>query len=165
MTMADRLAVMSDGQIVQLGTPAEVYESPNCRFTAEFIGSTNLFHGRVMHDPFDAVMVQCAELPVPLHIDRGIAGLPGMEVWVSIRPERMQLSDRQPEMRCNWGRGRVGNAAYMGSYTLYQVVLDSGQTLLANLSGPHLAGQARTPVQGDTVFVSWTADSGVVLTR
>ncbi|WEY40256.1 MULTISPECIES: polyamine ABC transporter ATP-binding protein [Paraburkholderia] len=163
MTMANRLAVMSEGEIVQLGTPSEVYEYPNTRFSAEFIGSTNLFDGNVVEDEPDHVFVECAELPVRLYVNHGITGPLGMPVTISVRPERIALTRKPPEGAFNWGHGVVKNIAYMGGYSLYHVKLDSGKTVIANVSSLALS-EIDSPTWDDEVYVRWSASAGVVLT-
>ena len=163
MTMADRLAVMSEGEIVQLGTPHEVYEYPNSRFSAEFIGSTNLFDGHVVEDEPDHVFVETAELPCRLYVNHGITGPLGMPVTISVRPERIALTRKPPEGAYNWGRGTVANIAYMGGYSLYHVKLDSGKTVMANVSSLALT-EIESPTWGDEIYVRWSASAGVVLT-
>jgi putrescine transport system ATP-binding protein len=163
MTMADRLAVMSEGEIVQLGTPHEVYEYPNSRFSAEFIGSTNLFDGRVVEDEPDHVFVETTELPCRLYVNHGITGPLGMPVTISVRPERIALTRKPPEGAYNWGRGTVANIAYMGGYSLYHVKLDSGKTVVANVSSLALT-EIESPTWGDEIYVRWSASAGVVLT-
>jgi putrescine transport system ATP-binding protein len=163
MTMAGRLAVMSEGEIVQIGTPHEVYEYPNSRFSAEFIGSTNLFDGNVVEDEPDHVFVESAELPARMYVSHGITGPLGMPVTISVRPERIALTRRPPEGAYNWGHGTVANIAYMGGYTLYHVKLDSGKVVIANLSSSAL-GELDSPTWGDEVYVRWSASAGVVLT-
>jgi putrescine transport system ATP-binding protein len=163
MTMADRLAVMSDGQIVQLGTPHEVYEYPNSRFSAEFIGSTNLFDGNVVEDEPDHIFVETAQLPSRLYVSHGITGPLGMPVTISVRPERIALTRKPPEGAYNWGRGTVANIAYMGGYSLYHVKLDSGKTVVANVSSLALT-EIESPTWGDEIYVRWSASAGVVLT-
>ena len=163
MTMANRLAVMSEGQIVQLGTPHEVYEYPNTRFSAQFIGSTNLFDGNVVEDEPDHVFVEAPDLPVRMYVNHGITGPLGMPVTISVRPERIALTRKPPEGAYNWGRGKVTNIAYMGGYTLYHVTLDSGKVVVANLSSLAI-GEIDSPTFGDEVYVRWSASAGVVLT-
>lgn len=163
MTMAGRLAVMSEGQIVQLGTPHEVYEYPNSRFSAEFIGSTNLFDGNVVEDEPDHVFVETTELPSRLYVNHGITGPLGMPVTISVRPERIALTRKPPEGAYNWGRGTVANIAYMGGYSLYHVKLDSGKTVVANVSSLALT-EIESPTWGDEIYVRWSASAGVVLT-
>ena len=163
MTMASRLAVMSEGQIVQLGTPGEVYEYPNSRFSAEFIGSTNLFDGRVVEDEPDHVFVESAVLPVRMYVNHGITGPLGMPVTISVRPERIALTRKPPEGAYNWAHGVVKNIAYMGGYSLYHVQLDSGATVVANVTSLALS-EIDPPTWGDEVYVRWSASAGVVLT-
>ncbi|WP_186308017.1 polyamine ABC transporter ATP-binding protein [Paraburkholderia sp. BCC1884] len=163
MTMASRLAVMSEGEIVQLGTPHEVYEYPNSRFSAEFIGSANLFDGHTVEDEPDHVFIETADLPVRLYVNHGITGPLGMPVTISVRPERIALTRKPPEGVYNWGKGIVTNIAYMGGYSLYHVKLDAGKTVIANVSSLALM-EIDTPTWGDEVYVRWSASAGVVLT-
>jgi putrescine transport system ATP-binding protein len=163
MTMAGRLAVMSEGEIVQLGTPNQVYEYPNSRFSAEFIGSTNLFEGKVVEDEPDHVYVESPDLPVHLYVNHGITGPLGMPVTISVRPERISLTRKPPEGTFNWGKGVVKNIAYMGGYSLYHVKLDSGKTVIANMSSLALS-EIDSPTWEDEVYVRWSASAGVVLT-
>jgi putrescine transport system ATP-binding protein len=163
MTMAARLAVMSEGEIIQLGTPHEVYEYPNSRFSAEFIGSTNLFDGNVVEDEPDHIFVETADLPVRMYVSHGITGPLGMPVTVSVRPERIALTRKPPEGVYNWGKGVVTNIAYMGGYSLYHVKLDGGKTVVANVTSLALS-EIDPPTWGDEVYVRWSASAGVVLT-
>ncbi|WP_429334742.1 ABC transporter ATP-binding protein [Paraburkholderia sp. 35.1] len=163
MTMANRLAVMSEGQIVQLGTPHEVYEYPNSRFSAEFIGSTNLFEGHTVEDEPDHVFIETPDLTCHLHVNHGITGPLGMPVTISVRPERIALTRKPPEGAYNWGRGVVTNIAYMGGYSLYHVKLDGGKTVIANVTSLALT-EIDPPSWGDEVYVRWSASAGVVLT-
>jgi len=164
MTMADRIAVMSEGQIVQIGTPHEVYEFPNSRFSAEFIGSTNLFEGKTVEDEPDYVYIESPELPKRLFISHGITGPLGMSVSVSVRPERVSVSRTQPVQDTNWAQGVVTHIAYMGSYSLYHVQLPSGKTVVANMSSLALS-EMGAPELDETVSVSWSPTSAVVLTQ
>jgi len=163
MTMANRLAVMSEGQIVQIGSPNEVYEYPNSRFSAEFIGSTNLFEGVTVEDEPDHVYIESPELPSRLYVSHGISGPLGMPVTVSVRPERIALTRKPPEGAFNWARGRISNVAYMGGYSLYHVKLDAGKTVIANVSSLAIS-ELDTPALGDEIYVRWSATAGVVLT-
>lgn len=163
MTMADRLAVMSEGEIVQVGTPREVYEFPNCRFSAGFIGSTNLFDGHVIEDAADHVRVESADLANPLYISHGITGPLGMAVTVSVRPERIRVSRETPATDHNWNHGTVSHIAYRGAISQYHVVLASGKTVLADVPS-RLGGSGDSHAVGDEVVVSWSAASAVVLT-
>lgn len=162
MTMADRLAVMSEGEIVQVGTPREVYEFPNCRFSAAFIGSTNLFDGHVIEDAADHVRVESVDLASPLYISHSIAGPLGLAVTVSVRPERIRVSREPPSSAYNWSRGVVSHIAYRGAVSHYHIVLASGKTVLADV--PSQAESDAPYAIDDEVVVSWNAASAVVLT-
>lgn len=164
MTMASRLAVMSEGRIVQIGSPSEVYEYPNSRLCAGFIGSTNLFEGTVVEDEPDYIVVESEELESRLYISHGITGPVGMAVGISVRPERVSVSHARPDARYNWTRGVVTDIAYMGSYSLYHVRLPGGKTVVSNLDSASLMKED-APAWNDEVFLSWSPASGVVVTQ
>lgn len=164
MTMANRLAVMSEGAIIQIGTPHEVYEYPNSRFTAEFIGSTNLFKGKVVEDEADHVFIDGPDLKTRLFVSHGITGPLGMDVSISVRPERINVSRAKPEQPYNWAQGTVSNLAYMGSYTLFHVTLEHGKVVIANVPSLALI-RDDAPSYDDEVFISWTETSAVVLSK
>ncbi len=163
MTMANRIAVMSEGEIVQIGAPREVYEYPNSRFSAEFIGSTNLFEGKVVEDEPDYVYIESPDLPCRMRVSHGITGPLGMAVTVSVRPERIALTRKPAEGAYNWAHGVVANVAYMGGYSLYHIRLDSGKTVIANATSLALS-EIDTPEWNDEIYVRWSASAGVVLT-
>ncbi|MBP6020244.1 MAG: polyamine ABC transporter ATP-binding protein [Burkholderiaceae bacterium] len=163
MTMAHRLAVMSEGQIVQCGTPNDVYMFPNSRFVAGFIGSTNLFTGTIVVDEPDHVLIESDALTRPLYVNHGVSEPLGMEVHVSVRPEHIQVTREQPDADANWGHGMVSHFAWMGSYARYQIRLDAGQVIEATMPSLALA-QADAPGIDDEVFVTWSNDSALVLT-
>ena len=162
MTMADRLAVMSEGQIVQFGTPYDVYEFPNSRFVAGFIGSTNLFTGTIVVDEADHVEIESDQLNRPLHVNHGVSEPLGMEVHVSIRPEHVRVLHKRPAADNNWGHGVVSHVAWMGSYASYQVRLDSGHVVVASMPSISLT-HADAPALDDAVYVSWAHDCATVL--
>ncbi|MGH8782728.1 ABC transporter ATP-binding protein [Paraburkholderia sp.] len=164
MTMAGRLAVMSEGRIVQIGSPSQVYEFPNSRFSAEFIGTTNLFEGVVVEDEPDHIFVESEDLEARMYVSHGITGPLGMPVGISVRPERVRVSRERPAAPHNWAHGIVSDVAYMGSYSLYHVRLPSGKVVVSNLSSSHLMSEG-APSWNDDVFVHWSPASGVVLTQ
>lgn len=166
MTMAHRIGVMSEGELLQVGTPGEIYERPNRRFTAEFIGETNMFHGQL-----GARGVECADFPAPIAINAASDVAQGSEISVSVRPERVVLARAQPESlqrngdgALNRAEGEVADIAYLGSRSIYHVRLASGRTVTASVPSVHW-GDAPAPTWGDSVWVSWTAPAGVVLSQ
>ena len=110
MTMASRIAIMNEGEILQVGTPSEIYELPNCRYTAEFIGTVNLFDGTVIQDEADHVIIQSPVLKHPIFVDHGITGTEGMSVTVALRPEKISMASKPPE--------KLHNCAQASSRTL-----------------------------------------------
>lgn len=162
MTMADRLAVMTEGQIVQCGTPHDVYAFPASSFVAGFIGSTNLFTGTIVVDEPDHVLIESNALSRPLYVNHGISEPLGMEVFVSIRPEHVRVLREQPGSESNWGHGMVSHVAWMGAYAQYQIRLDSGQIIEASVPSQMLA-QADAPGIDDEVYAAWSSDSATVL--
>ena len=162
MTMASRMAVMSEGQIVQSGTPQEVYDFPNSRFVAGFVGSTNLFTGTITVDEPDHVQIESDQLGRPLYVDHGVSEPLGMEVHVSIRPERIRVHREQPAGDVNWSHGVVSHMAWMGSYARYQIRLDSGKLVEASVSRLAML-QNDAPALDEEVYIDWSDDSATVL--
>ncbi len=172
MTMATRIGIMSEGKILQIGAPNDVYENPNCRFVADFIGSVNLFAGKVMDstpDHVDAAGGECRH-----HISRGYAQAQvGREVQLAVRPEKISIRHTPPqdgerasgsEVGCNAVQGRVEHLAYLGSLTTYHVKLASAMTVKVTVT--NAARNGATPVHvGDQVHLWWHGSDVVVLTR
>ena len=162
MTMANRLAVMTEGQIRQVGSPQEVYAFPNSRFVAGFIGSTNLFEGQITVDESDHIMIESDDLPRAFYVDHGVSQPLGMQVSISVRPEQVRVSRDAPAGDYNWGHGVVSHMAWMGSYALYQIRLDSGKVIEATMPS-QLLMQGEAPGIDEEVYVSWGQDSVTVL--
>ncbi len=162
MTMADRLAVMTEGMIVQCGTPHDVYEYPASRFVASFIGTTNLFDGVIVEDEPDHIVLESEALAQRLYINHGVNEPLGMSVTASIRPEQIAVSRQPPSLAHNWSAGTVSHVAYMGSHTLYQIALPAGNLVQASVPSLILA-DGDAPALGDEVFIRWSADAATVL--
>lgn len=165
MTMASRIAVMSEGKILQVGAPHEVYETPNCRFVADFIGNVNLFNGKVIVDAADHVVIDTPECKH--YVGHGITGTEGMEVSVGIRPEKMRIAPTPPEGKLNeynWVKGEIVDLAYLGSYTIYHLKLATGLVLKASIANVERLPDWQ-PTWGDTVYASWDEYAMVVLTQ
>lgn len=162
MTMASRIAVMSEGVIRQTGGPSEIYETPNCRFVADFIGSVNMFEGKVVVDEPDHVVIDSPECQH--YVGHGITGTIGMPVSVAVRPEKISISQDAPEQTSNVVYGEIVELAYLGSYTVYHLKLGSGMLVKATVSNTVRHG-AFHPKWGDKVYASWSDISMVVLTQ
>ncbi|MFI4939074.1 MAG: ABC transporter ATP-binding protein [Burkholderiales bacterium] len=162
MTMASRIAVMSEGVILQIGKPHEIYETPNCRFVADFIGSVNMFAGKVEVDEPDHVIVDSPECKH--FVGHGITGTLGMPVSIAIRPEKLAISTEAPQQSYNFVMGEIIELAYLGSYTVYHLRLKSGMLVKASVANTVRHG-AFHPKWGDRVYASWADDAMVVLTN
>ena len=171
MTMATRIGVMSEGKILQVGKPQEIYETPNCRFVADFIGSVNLFKGTLAEDEPDHVVIESPECRH--YVSHGITGTQGMKVYVAVRPEKMSIRQGPPtadelespeQAGFNLAQGVIKDLAYLGSLTTYHVALDSG--MVVKVTHTNAARHDATALTwGDRVHVWWCGSDVVVLTQ
>jgi putrescine transport system ATP-binding protein len=163
MTMASRVAVMSEGRFLQVGAPSDIYETPTSRFVADFIGNVNLMDGTLDVDAEAHCEIGCAD--VKHYIGHGITGTRGMPVTVALRPEKIKLAREAPDRaEFNAVRGTIREKSYFGSFTVYQVELPSGARLKVSQ-----ANTDRHPEDaltwGDEAWAHWDAWSQVVLTQ
>ncbi len=165
MTMATRIAVMSEGKVLQIGAPGDVYETPATRFVADFIGNVNLMEGRVEVDEPDHAVVRCADCTH--YVGHGITGTVGMTVGVAVRPEKMSLHAAEPagtHDHHNKVRGTIKELSYFGSFTVYHLELPSGAVL--KISESNVARHRESALTwGDSAWASWPPTSQVVLTQ
>jgi putrescine transport system ATP-binding protein len=162
MTMAHRIAIMDAGRIRQVGTPDEVYEQPNSRFTAGFIGSVNLLEGKIGVDEKDHITIVSPDLEAEIYVGHGVTGFEGMDVALALRPEKIRIHREEPEQRHNKARGVIEDIAYFGSHSVYHVRLPSGKKLMVNtINAKRWASENLT--WNDAVWLSWGELSGVVL--
>ncbi|HTT00646.1 MAG TPA: ABC transporter ATP-binding protein [Steroidobacteraceae bacterium] len=170
MTLASRMGVMNQGRIVQVGTPAEIYESPATRFVADFIGSINLFEGEVLDAGSAGMRIRCAELGAPLRVTRPAEVAPGATVWTAIRPEKIRLerAGTSPSSAEGAGsaenrtRGTVKEIAYLGNSSVYLVQIESGKSVRVTLPNALRSAEQRI-ARDDSVELSWHDSSPVVL--
>ena len=163
MTMATRIAVMDSGRILQVGTPDEIYEQPATRFVAQFIGSVNLFEGRIAQDEADFATIVAPALAFPVHVGHGLTGFEGQAVAFSLRPEKVVVTKDEPAAPHNKARGRIEDIAYFGSHSVYHVQLPSGAKVMANFANSRRWASERFS-RNDEVWLGWAEDAGVVLT-
>ncbi len=168
MTMATRVAIMSEGKLQQVDTPSNIYDFPNSRFTAEFIGETNIFEGKVAEKHDGHALVNCPELPSPVMTDQRFEAEIGQGIWVSIRPEDIDLYKDKPEnfSQYNWAKGEVKEIAYLGSFAIYHVLLENGRIIKSQVPAPYWYTRNLTPpTWGDTVYLNWPENQPTPLTR
>lgn len=162
MTMSSRIAVMHEGRIMQLDTPSGIYEYPNCRFVAGFLGSINLFDGKIVErhenevsiesDKGDSYRMHCSQ---PLAI--------GLQVAVAIRPEKIRLASDNAEAP-NRVRGIVEDIAYLGDISIFHVRTHDGRKVRMTLTNLRPITE-QTLGWGEEVVLEWDPDGGVVLTE
>ena len=164
MTMADRVAIMADGWIEQIGSPIDIYESPVSRMVAEFVGTVNLFEGEISEDAADHCRIVAPALERPIYIDHGITTQAvDRRVWVALRPEKIWLTREKPTTEYNWAAGKVDDIAYLGGFSLYYVRTQSGQIIKVSMANTERRGDR--PTWEDSVYVYWEDHSTIVLNR
>ena len=163
MTMADRIAIMDKGEVMQVATPAEVYEAPASRFVANFVGNVNMFEGRVAERTEKTARITGASGAQILVENAGSAAA-GADVAFAIRPEKIKVSSKKPGDAVNALEGEVYDIAYLGDMTVYHVKLDDGQMVRA--SAMNATRAVDDPLTwDDRAWISFRPDAGVVLTR
>ena len=165
MTMADRIAVMEGGRLAQVAAPAEIYEQPNSRYVAAFVGDVNLIEAKVAAVAANETTLTSGALPSPIRVGQKIDARAGDIVWLALRPEKMRISRAAPaEVNANCAAGVVHDIAYLGDFSIYHVRLADGTLLKA--AQPNLTRLVERPIGwDDKVYLSWMPDAGVVLTR
>ena len=160
MAMASRIAVMSHGRVLQVGTPKEIYEHPNCRFVADFIGNVNLMEGELTLDEADRCEVTTGQGVVK--VGHGISGTLGMAVAIAVRPEKIHISKLRPDVSVNLFYGKVREIAYFGSYNSYIVEMSGGVSMkITQTNTTRDEGNAIT--WEDPVFFWWDDAAPIVL--
>ncbi|MBB4064169.1 ABC transporter ATP-binding protein [Gellertiella hungarica] len=163
MTMADRIAIMDRGQVKQVATPAEVYEAPNSRFVADFIGSVTLFEGKVEKAEGNRIEIAGTD-GFPIRAESAVAVTPGATVHYAIRPEKIRLTKARPaDPSVNAAEGEIWDIAYLGDMTVFHVRLASGKVI--KISQMNATREAEEPFGWDEqAWVSFPANAGIVLT-
>ena len=159
MVVADRIAVMRDGRIAQIGRPAEIYEAPVDRYVAGFIGDMNLFEGRVAVSEGGVVRLNS---PDGTFEAEGV-GHVGETAWIAVRPEKITLH-AEPQFGGNVVAGKIVDYAYLGDWTTYLVETSPGRTLRAARANATRTDDRPLGCE-DPVWLTFAASSAVVLTR
>jgi putrescine transport system ATP-binding protein len=163
MTLASRIGVMNHGEIVQAGTPSEIYEFPGSKFVADFVGSVNMFEGKLIEDEPQYVRIGSEELGGVIYVSHGISAPPGATVWAAVRPEKIFMSTTPPASSDNSARGAVQDIAYLGDLSIYLVKLPTGKVV--RVTQPNTTRHAEAITWEQQVYLSWDATSPVVVTR
>jgi len=174
LAMAGRCAVMNRGLLQQVATPSDLYEFPNSRFVADFIGSVNLFEGRLSVDEPGRAVVHAPDLAAPVFLDHGVTGGTGTTLWLALRPEKIVLAKRgdgpPPPLADdgdtppghNIAAGIIRAIGYLGSESTYDIALDNGRHVRALRSNLTRWDQEELAM-GEPVWLRWHSCSPAVL--
>jgi len=165
MALSTRIAVMNRGQVLQVGTPSEIYEFPQSRFVADFIGTTNLFEGTVDRSEPGHIVVRSTEAGCELIVDElGHFG-GGQRVWVALRPEKIRLS-KEPVAgeRVNQIKGMVWELGYLGNRSTYHIKTETGKMVTVFAQNDRRTSEWSID-WSDEVYLSWTANCAVLLSQ
>jgi putrescine transport system ATP-binding protein len=166
MTLASRIGVMNRGEIVQIGTPTEIYEFPQNKFVADFIGSVNMFEGTMIEDLPDRVRIKSDDLGGVIYVDHGISSAPGAIVYAAVRPEKINLLRTPPaDTSENCVKGVVKEIAYMGDMSIYLVKIDTGKIVRVTLPNVERMSDDERILWDETVWLTWHGSSPVVVTQ
>jgi spermidine/putrescine transport system ATP-binding protein len=166
LTMSDRIAVMSEGRILQIGAPEEIYERPRSRFVADFIGQTNFLTGRLVRAVGDMAEVELPGTGIVRALNPVADGpVPAGQVTVAVRPERVALlgPDDSPPAEANVLAGRIREVIYVGTHSQFVVELPAGETVVVHRQNAAGIGEAG-PRLGDPVRVAFSPSSATLLT-
>ncbi len=163
MTVSDRIAVMDKGIIKQVATPAEIYEAPNSRYVADFIGDINIVEGKVTAVADGKTQLDCGGMKVAVVEEAHCAA--GDEVAFAIRPEKVSISlDPPADGTVNAFHGEVWDIGYLGDFSVFIVHDENGRVMRA--AQANIARLVDRPITfGDMVWLTWKAESGLVLTN
>ncbi len=165
MTLSSRIAVMDKGEFVQTGSPTDIYEFPESRFVADFIGSANILEGKVTED--SAAHVRVATDLGEIYIDHGQSTKQGSRVWVAIRPEKIHLS-KKPSSKNGYNQavGIVDDIGYLGNTSIYKIRLKNGH--IVDVTAPNQIrpkNRTHSITWEDTVYLHWDASSAMLLKK
>ncbi|MCK0207564.1 ABC transporter ATP-binding protein [Starkeya koreensis] len=166
MTVADRIAVMNHGKLVQVAPPAVIYEQPNSRYVADFVGDVNILDAKVTALAPGLVTLEAEAAPgMKLTATQECEAKVGESVALALRPEKLRVElDPPADPNVNCLTGTIWDIGYLGDLSIYHVELPNGTRVKA--AKPNLTRMVERPITWeDKVYVSFTPDAGVILTR
>lgn len=161
MTVSSRIAVMDKGVMVQVDTPAEIYEAPNSRYVADFIGDVNFIEVDVLRHEGEQAIVKSAT-GNEFRVETDIVLNDGEKLWLAIRPEKFIVTKEKPADDSNMVQGKVWDIAYSGDMSTYHVRLDDGTTIKAQMANRRRV-RNRDITWEDPVWVAWSYRAAVPL--
>jgi len=162
MTVASRVAVMDEGQLIQVSTPDRIYETPNSVYVADFIGDVNLIEGTAKATGPESFAINWTEGQAPLTASSSAQFSDGQTCHLAIRPEKVSISAEKPEGADNAVQGKVHDIAYLGNISTYYVELPNGSIIKSQAANTRRISR-RSFTWEDDVWLSWTATAGVLL--
>jgi len=166
MTLSTRMAMMDAGKFQQIGTPTEVYEYPESRLVANFIGSANMFEGRVSRSGADQVIVTSKELGVEFNTEHTNSIIEGTKVWIAVRPEKITLSKTPLDATSNQLKGVVVDIGYHGKTSTYRMRISNDQIIEVSVPSQKRPKGDRQSIDWDEeIYLNWDQSNAVVLMK
>ena len=162
LTMSDRIAVMNQGRVLQIGSPVEIYERPNCRFVADFIGETNFLEGIVVSRQGDLAVVNIAKLGVEITCMASDGIDAGKKAAISVRPEKINISKSSLSGQ-NSFKAKVIETAYIGSDTRFILLAGSFRLSVWEQNKSSRLDSDKFYCQGEEVWVNFPQENTLVL--
>ena len=166
MTVADRIAVMDRGELVQVATPSEIYEAPNSKFVADFIGDVNLIEAKVLEKADNGTRMQAVVGDFAIDTEQITAASVGDTVWYAIRPEKVRIAQGQPEGSVtNQIGGIVWDIAYLGDVSIFHAKVGEDDHDILRATKANISRMVENPITWDeNVVLTFDRDAGVILT-
>jgi len=182
MTVSSRIAVMNQGEVIQVDTPDMIYEMPSSRYIADFIGDVNFIEGKYLEttqecnttlldsavthnsDPDDKLATFVTDSHGKLHANTEKVLSAEDKVWLALRPEKIEISTTKPDGDFNMIQGKVWDIAYIGNTSTYHVQLTDGSVIKAQRVNRNRLNK-RSITWEDEVWLYWSNDACVVLTE
>ena len=162
MTVSSRIGVMDSGNLIQVATPAEIYEAPINKDVADFIGDVNLFKGIYKGQNEIGTQLLLDDSNSIVYATQKVDAAIGNQLWFALRPEKLEISKRLPKNEHNILKGTIEDIAYGGSFSTYHVKLQNG-TILKAIRANRERTKEHHLTWGDEVFLQWAPHSAVVL--
>ncbi len=161
--LSDRIAIMNEGEVCQVGSAAEIYDEPNSRFVADFTGTSNFFDGKVISVEGERARVQSRNYAEVEFFGRHSQDLQeGEAVTVAIRPEHICMTTQTTENSLNWIKGAIRDEMYLGTRTRYTVEAFGGGSVVIHqqISG---GGKENRWQIGDSVYLTWRTEDANIM--
>jgi spermidine/putrescine ABC transporter ATP-binding subunit len=159
LTMSDRIAVMSEGRVLQVASPTEIYDEPASRFVATFIGSCNILDGAVDAEGRGVVVPGVGAVPALVPA----TAVPGSGVALAIRPERVSMRALGAAVPADGVRATLVERAFLGDEWTFHVRLETGAVMTVSVPSGEIAAELGAIADGADVLLSWSAAAARVL--